>query len=143
MSLIASSDLYEAIRADVVAAWAPDSVSFGLPQMEPAAYPFAAISLGAVAYEADGPTTVQQTYEFGCVFLDQWGTDPDWNVELAKECAANALIARLMANPVYAASGLMPQIVSVAFDESDDPVQPTYYVTVTFSVVRIVRAVGS
>lgn len=143
MSLVSSSTLYEAIRADVVAAWGADSVTFGLPQIEPTALPYAIVSLGSVSMAPSSITTIEQTYEFACMCVDAWGTDPDWNIELAKESRANALITRLMANPIYAGVGILPQILSVMFDESDDATQPFYYVTVTFSVVQVVRALVS
>ena len=140
MSLIASSPLYEALRADVVTAWAPDSVTYGLPQVESPTYPYAVVRLSNVPMQPAGARIVEQSYRFECMYVDAWQTGSTWNVELAKEDIANALITRLLSNPIYASFGYMPQILSVDFDETDDPIKPRYSVSITFEVIQHVEA---
>lgn len=139
-SLISSAALLDLLRADVVAAWHPSSVSYGPPQVEQAE-PYAVIRLGYVPMAPAGLRAVEQSYQFECVFVDRWQTSANWNVEVAKEEKANALIARLMASKLYAGSGVAPQVLSVDFEESDNPQNPRYSVTVTFAIVQHVEAI--
>lgn len=133
MSLLQSEALYTAVVAAVTTAWSVPVVFLGKPLL-PSAYPYGVVALSTVPMEDAGSTTTEQTYEFLCVYVAAWNTsDPTWNVEVAKQDAANSLITQLMGNATFASLAYMPRIVNVDFNEIDDSKVPLYEVYVTFS----------
>jgi len=142
VSLVNSAPLYNAIEADAVAAWDVTSVEYGKPRIETDNYPYAVVALDSVMMEPAGVTTIEQRYTFNINYVDKWNTsDPTWNLELTKQDKANALIARLLSGTTYGTVGLVPQINSVIFAETDDPNLMLYEVMIAFEVIQIVEAI--
>ncbi len=133
MSQLYASELREAVRLAVVAAWNPSKIHYGTAQLEQSVVPYAVIRLDSVPMEWLSVSDVQQSYKYECWLVDKWVADAV--LEDLKVEKANALIAQLMTSELFATYGMMPLVSNVSFDESDDPNEPLYLVQVDFEVV--------
>jgi hypothetical protein len=134
MSVLTVQPLRDAIRTACVTAFAitADDVTYGNPRVVEPTLPYVVVRLDTVPMQVEAVTSVEQTYLFEITFVGQWG--PDEVIEDIKVEKANALISELMTGALFAGIAYNPMIMQVDFAESDDPNEPTYELTVLFSV---------
>lgn len=140
MSLLYASELREAVRLAVVNAWSPTKIHYSSAVLTQSQTPYAVIRLDSVPMEWVTVSDVEQRYRFEVWLVDKWAADAV--LEDVKVEKANALISALMASKYFATYGMLPLIGQVAFEESDDPNEPTYMVQVDFEVVVHQTGIG-
>ncbi len=139
-SQITYADAYDALVADIKAAWTgvntPTRIYAGAPRTktDELKVPYAVVRLASVEAGEGTIANEEQVLQFEILGVFDWVA----NVVLEKEKAdrANELAALLMASATFGTDYYLPHIVARRFDENDDPTEPTYEVVTVFEVRR-------
>jgi len=140
MSSINVTTVRDAIRDACVQAWNVKKVHYGMPRTLQTDLPYAVIRLDSVPMTAESFAAVEQTYNYQIFLIASFDTNTV--IEDAKVEKANALISILMSENRFAGVGRLPMITDVSFVESDDPDEPVYMLTVSFSVTFSAHWIG-
>lgn len=126
---MSAHDVRNLIIDDVIDVWGVQKQYIVERVLEPTVYPFCLIRLNNIRREFNGVKSVQSEYRFIITLVDK--INPSVNLEQVKELKALALTARLEGGATYAGCYL-PQVVNIDFEESDNPAELTYSISVEF-----------
>lgn len=140
---IADKTLRAQLHSDIQTAWTgsnlPQKIYDGRPRLQKAKadLPYAVITLTQFQQPKAGLLRVTQTYTYEIALVQLWSNLPaSTSIEDYKVDLANALIAVLTLNRVYAGIGRERQIMGADFGEGQTPEdnEPVFEVSVTFQV---------
>ena len=128
MSVLNTTLLRDAIAEAITSTWAVKIIN-GQAILHQQ-IPYANLRLDNVEMEPLSICDVAQRYQWEITYVGKFTSNEV--IEDLKVARANELIPELMSSTTFATYGMNPRIASVEFEESDDPQEPFYAVTIMF-----------
>lgn len=129
--------LLDNIASDVAGVWKPKKIYLGQPRIAPTTDTWAVIAIEAVEIgdENRTPVTCEVVHVVTIVGHFPWAQADNEGLELAKQQAANEMLARLHAASTYG-EYYYPMVRKIAFVEEDEPQKRSFEVRIDFEAWR-------